>query len=82
MTGGTYQCIDCGREYEFDGERVVCWCDRVQTVVAKPCGVCGKPITTAEICGVCADESDTDAFTTNWGSGRSVQADTDQEAER
>ena len=31
--------------------------------VVRPCGVCGKPITTAEICQECADDSEIDAFT-------------------
>ena len=35
--------------------------------VTRPCGICGTPISTAEICEECADESDVDAFTTNWG---------------
>lgn len=64
-----YRCGDCGREYEFDGERVVCWCNRQQTVVVKPCGICGDPITTAEICPDCGEQTDGDAFTTNWGKG-------------
>jgi hypothetical protein len=68
----TYQCRECGASHTFDGERVVCYGRGERhdgRVVVKPCGICGDPIRTAEICQDCADGSDTDAFTTNWGSG-------------
>lgn len=62
-----YACRDCGREYEWDGELIRCWCDRRPTRVVYPCGICGDPITTCEICVECGEETDFDAFTRSWG---------------
>jgi hypothetical protein len=77
--GESFECGGCGREYEYEGERVTCWCDKTQTVVVKPCGVCDKPITTAEICRECADESETNAFThPNEVWERATSSDADQ----
>ena len=59
----TYQCRDCGREYEFDGELVDCWCGKERSTVVKPCAICGDPIESLDICKECADESEIDAFT-------------------
>ena len=69
----TYQCRVCGHSYEFTGERIVCYgaddnshkANRVEVV--RPCGICGNPITTGEICSDCGNEKDDNAFTTNWG---------------
>lgn len=64
-----YRCRKCGTPREFSGERVTCWGTtknphRGEPVdVVYPCGCCGDPITTAEICSDCADDSETDAFT-------------------
>lgn len=65
----TFNCNDCGREREWNGELIICWCEKQRTVVARPCGICGDPITTAEICRECGDELDGDAMTPTWGDG-------------
>lgn len=71
---GTVRCPNCGDTVSIDENGYArCWnpeagCGGV--VVRRPCGVCGSPITIGEICADCASESDGDAFTTNWGSGR------------
>ena len=68
--GEVYRCRNCGRGYEFDNEQIDCWCDKRKTVVVKPCGICGDPITTAEICAECGEETDGDAMTPTWGKHR------------
>lgn len=66
----TFECRDCGREYEFEGERIDCWCDKQKTEVVRPCAICGDPITTCEMCPECGEELDGDAVTPTWGSHR------------
>lgn len=64
-----YECRKCGSKRVFNDERVTCYGtvenphkhDPVDVVY--PCGACGDPITTGEICQDCADKSDVDAFT-------------------
>jgi DNA-directed RNA polymerase subunit M/transcription elongation factor TFIIS len=68
-----FECRKCGRTYEFDGERITCYGTKANphkgdpVVVVRPCGICGDPITAAEICNECGEQTDGDAFTTNWG---------------
>lgn len=65
----TFECRKCGAKRKFTGESIRCYGtaenphhnDPVDVV--RPCGVCGKPITTAEICQKCADDRETNAFT-------------------
>jgi ribosomal protein L32 len=71
----TAECPDCGNTVRADDDgRAVCYGappngPHTETVVLRPCGVCGDPIRTAEICDDCAAETPGDAFTTNWGDG-------------
>lgn len=64
-----YQCRKCDSLHTFDGELARCYGTtenphrHTPVDVVYPCGVCGDPITTMEICQKCADEKDVDAFT-------------------
>ena len=68
-----FGCRKCGRTYEFDGGQITCYGTKTHphkgdpVVVVRPCGICGDPITAAEICNECGEQTDGDAFTTNWG---------------
>lgn len=62
-------CTDCDTTVTVDDTGyAVCYGNppddsHAERVLVRPCGVCGDPIRTAEICADCADERDTDAFT-------------------
>lgn len=65
-------CSDCGNEVETDDDGyAVCYGtpenQHMKRVLIKPCGICGDPITTAEICEDCAEETDWNAMTPTWG---------------
>jgi len=74
MSNDAYECPTCGSEFTFTGEPETCYGSREygrhsKTIVVRPCGMCGDPITQAEICRECADGLDTDATTPIWGDG-------------
>lgn len=77
----TGTCSKCGREHTPDEDGWATCYGRgdsgphTEVVIFRPCGICGDPIRTAEICRDCADEHEGDAFTTNWGSGLGVLDD-------
>lgn len=68
-------CGDCGNTVAVDEDGyAVCFGtpknQHGKTTVLRPCGVCGDPIRTAEICADCAEESDHGAMTPTWGKHR------------
>lgn len=70
----TYECGTCGNTVRVN-EQGFARCAGVPGQwhslidVVRPCGICGDPIRTCEICQDCADKTEGDAFTTNWGLG-------------
>lgn len=69
------ECGNCGNTVSVDDDGyAVCWGtphnQHSKRTLVRPCGICGDPIRTAEICQDCADESDTDAVTPTWGKHR------------
>jgi len=70
------ECSECGNTVSVDDDgRAVCYGNpedgfHGHRVVVKPCGICGDPIRTAEICPDCAEKSNTDAVTPTWGKHR------------
>jgi len=71
----TADCSDCGNTVSAaPGEHAVCYGigeePHPKNVVIRPCGLCGTPITTAEICDECAEKHDGDAVTPTWGTHR------------
>lgn len=73
--GDTVECRMCGSAKTVGNDGyATCYGNpddgfHVQNDITRPCGVCGIPIETAEMCQDCADKTGGDAFTTNWGSG-------------
>lgn len=72
----TAECPECGNTVRVDDSgRATCYGTPEHgrhsgVSVIKPCGICGDPIRTAEICADCAEETDGDAFTPTWGTHR------------
>lgn len=71
----SFTCHDCGKEYEYEGDPVVCWCNREKTRVVWPCTICGDPIQMAEICADCGATTEGDAVTPTWGKHRYTEND-------
>lgn len=70
----TFECPECGNEVPLRGGYAECWGREERhpkVTLARPCEMCGDPIVIGEICQTCAENYPGDAFTTNWGSGRS-----------
>lgn len=70
----SYECPECGNTVTVDDDGyATCYGypgnHHPSFNLVRPCGICGDPIRTCEICQDCADESEGDAFTTNWGLG-------------
>lgn len=71
-TGDVVKCGECEAPKTIDEDGYAeCWGTRSyqhsKRTVVRPCGVCGDPIRTAEICTECADESDISVVDPVWG---------------
>lgn len=71
--GDVVTCSNCGNDVVIDDDSyAICYGTpdsdfHSQRTLARPCGMCAEPITTAEYCSDCADEFDSTAVAPIWG---------------